>query len=257
MDPKVELHWPQSSAGSADTRALRANFEILLAASQNDDVGRFLTLALPLLLTACDADSVALASLSGATSSGETWTWLGQAGHTAALPTEHLANSLDAERATVHQGWLLAPLDVHDPHPDILAVHARTALTGDLTATVKAIEPALRQGLETVRARRRQAIRVARLAAILEIVSRWNQTQEMESLLVQMAEAATRLVDADRASIFLWDRATHQLVGRPALGVTGEELRISDKAGIVGQVIATGLPQRQGLADDPQRQPPR
>ena len=49
-----------------------------------------------------------------------------------------------------------------------------------------------------------------RLEAILEIVGRWNQTQEVEDLLVQMAEAATRLVEADRASIFLWDRAAHQ-----------------------------------------------
>ena len=94
-------------------------------------------------------------------------------------------------------------------------------------------------------------MRITRLEAILEIVGRWNQTQEVEDLLVQMAEAATRLVEADRASIFLWDRAAHQLVGRPALGVGDGELRIADDAGVVGRVIATGLPQRLGLTDDP------
>ena len=66
-----------------------------------------------------------------------------------------------------------------------------------------------------------------------------------------MAEAATRLVEADRASIFLWDRPAHQLVGRPALGVGDNELRIPDSVGIVGRVIATGQPQRLDRADDP------
>ncbi len=63
-----------------------------------------------------------------------------------------------------------------------------------------------------------------------------------------MAEAATRLLGADRASIFLWDRPNHTLVGRPALGVEGGELRIPDNAGVVGQVVQTGEPRRVGSA---------
>ena len=66
----------------------------------------------------------------------------------------------------------------------------------------------------------------------------------METLLVRMAEAATRLLDADRASIFLWDKPNKTIVGRPALGVEGGELRLPDDAGIVGQVIQTGEPRR-------------
>ncbi len=68
----------------------------------------------------------------------------------------------------------------------------------------------------------------------------------MEALLKAMAEAATELLQADRASIFLWDRSKHELVGRPALGVKGNELRIPDDAGIVGQVIQSGQPRRVG-----------
>jgi Nif-specific regulatory protein len=62
-----------------------------------------------------------------------------------------------------------------------------------------------------------------------------------------MAEASTRLLDAERASIFLWDRRTRTLVGRPALGVEGNELRIPDDTGIVGQVVQTGEPRRVDL----------
>ena len=39
---------------------------------------------------------------------------------------------------------------------------------------------------------------------ILSIVQQWSHTQEMETLLNQMAEASIQLLEADRASIFLW-----------------------------------------------------
>jgi len=66
----------------------------------------------------------------------------------------------------------------------------------------------------------------------------------MDVLLARMAEASTKLLHAQRASIFLWDRTTHTLVGRPALGVEGGELRVPDDAGVVGQVIQSGQPRR-------------
>ena len=79
---------------------------------------------------------------------------------------------------------------------------------------------------------------------ILDITHEWQQTNDMETLLVRMAEAATQMFDADRASIFLWDKPNKTIVGRPALGVEGGELRLPDDAGIVGQVIQTGEPRR-------------
>jgi transcriptional regulator with GAF, ATPase, and Fis domain len=66
-----------------------------------------------------------------------------------------------------------------------------------------------------------------------------------------MAEAATRLLQADRASIFLWDRPNHTLVGRPALGLPNGELRIPDDHGAVGQVIQSGAPCRVDAAMNP------
>ena len=94
------------------------------------------------------------------------------------------------------------------------------------------------------------ASRIERLKTILQIAGSWNKSGELEPLLVQMAEAATRLLGADRASIFLWDRPNRTLVGRPALGLPNNELRIPDDAGIVGQVVQTGEPRRVGSALD-------
>jgi Nif-specific regulatory protein len=103
---------------------------------------------------------------------------------------------------------------------------------------------ALSDSISIVERRERAAQQLERLQTILAITQGWQQTNEMETLLVRMAEAATQLFDAERASIFLWDKPNKTIVGRPALGVEGGELRLPDDAGIVGQVIRTGEPRR-------------
>ena len=121
------------------------------------------------------------------------------------------------------------------------------------TAPSRASPPSrigLSDALAIVERHERAPRRIDRLQTILDITHEWHQTNEMETLLVRMAEAATRLLDADRASIFLWDKPNKTIVGRPALGVEGGELRLPDDAGIVGQVIQTGEPRRVSGAHD-------
>ena len=88
--------------------------------------------------------------------------------------------------------------------------------------------------------------RIKLLSTILAITQSWNQTQSMETLLQEMAEAATDLLSADRASIFLWDKANRTLIAQPALGMEDQELRFADTTGIVGQVVHQGEPRRVG-----------
>lgn len=83
-----------------------------------------------------------------------------------------------------------------------------------------------------------------RLQQLIRLTADWKHDAGMESLLQQMAETATTWIPSQRATIFLWDRPRKQLVGRPALGVEGGELRIPDNSGLVGQVIRSGQPGR-------------
>jgi transcriptional regulator with GAF, ATPase, and Fis domain len=250
MDTSAGLNHGNAAAGRHKLPTFEVRYEALLAANQSDDISQFLELTLPHILRACRADSVSVAKLAGASHSGESWVQLGHAGSHAALPSALLAAALDAERIVTADAWIIAPLDCRISHPELLVIQSPAGAPAEVQVDVEAILPALRQGLAMVRTRINQAARVVRLETILAIVGRWNQTQEMETLLNEMAEAATRLVHADRASIFLWDRAEHQLVGRPALGVGANELRVPDNAGIVGQVIAAGQPRRLNLGDD-------
>ena len=72
----------------------------------------------------------------------------------------------------------------------------------------------------------------------------WNQHRETQTLLNQIAETSTKLICSERATIFLPDGRSGQLMGRPALGVEGGELRISAGQGVVGAVMSSGQPQR-------------
>ncbi len=79
-----------------------------------------------------------------------------------------------------------------------------------------------------------------RLRSTLNIAARLSGKEESDSLLELIAEEATRLLDCDRASIFLWDRERDEVEARPALGVSGASLRLPAKEGIVGETLRTG-----------------
>ncbi|HEX7376925.1 MAG TPA: sigma-54-dependent Fis family transcriptional regulator, partial [Pirellulales bacterium] len=143
--------------------------------------------------------------------------------------------------------WQAAVLEQKSELGELLAVEWAGKTPPPLGA-LDALAKVIGQALTSVRERHHQQWRIVRLEAILDVAARWNQHHQVETLLIDMAEASTRLVAADRASIFLWDRPSHTLVARPALGVKEEELRIPDDVGIVGQVVQTGSALRVDLA---------
>jgi transcriptional regulator with GAF, ATPase, and Fis domain len=216
-----------------------ALLELLELASGDCDPADYLSRALTLVLDAVGARYVALAS----PVSGQ-WTAVSGAGRARPLPNQLLADALDRDQPVAGQEWTIVPLRTAADRGSALAVCPAVP-----SASIESLAAALGLGLGQVRHRQHLADHVHRLETILEIAQQWYQVNEMAPLLVKMAEAATRLLHADRASIFLWDRPNRTLVGRPALGVEGGELRIADDTGIVGQVVHTAQPRRVGCGE--------
>ena len=231
---------------NGQTRRMNLWLELLTAANQADDPGSWLASALPAIAADLAAGYVALAAADGGR-----WTALAEAGSARSLPVELLAEVLDREIPRAHANWVAGPLSSRSVSAEALVVHWPSAPPPDALAAVESLLPVVREALASVRVRHQQLRRIRRLETILEIAGQWYQTREIEPLLVQMAEAATRLLKADRASIFLWDRANHCLVGRPALGVKGGELRLADDRGVVGRVLQSGQPARVDSATQP------
>ncbi len=180
------------------------------------------------------------------------WQRIAESGAAGDLPWDWFADVLDRELPAVSAEWAAVPLAPRTAGGQVLAVRGAgsTEAKGVLDA-LAALAPVVFEAMSTVARRAAGQRRIRQLEAVLEIAHQWNRTRELGPLLEQMAQAATKLFAAERASIFLWDRPAHELVGRPALGVEGGELRVPDDRGVVGQVVQTGRPLRVDSARQP------
>jgi Nif-specific regulatory protein len=78
-----------------------------------------------------------------------------------------------------------------------------------------------------------------KLVSIIRISQKINSERDLGSLLDLIAREATKLLNADRASIFLLDREKEELWSKVALG-SEEVLRFNARKGIAGNVVQTG-----------------
>src|SRR5207244_3536396 len=202
--------------------------KLLLAVGEATDAIGLLQEVFPSLAQSIGADGMAVML-------GEKGAWrtISAWGPPRTPPGELLSAALDSNQPMRDAHWYVCPLLPSPASVELLVAHRISSTTGWDLDILETIGRWLAEALQQVRHRVRDQQHIDRLTALLEIARQWRQTEEMHVLLSRLAEAATKLLGAERASIFLWDRARHTLVGRPALGVGGDELRIPDDAGIV------------------------
>jgi Nif-specific regulatory protein len=230
--PDTSNRISETIAGQGD----KLTAELLRRGASAETALGFLAQGLPLVVQTVAADFAAIARFEA----GQ-WSTLGESGRPRKLPLSLLADALDRERPTSADTWVAIPLAPRASLGEVLTLcFSRSNAPGTPPAELTVLASAVAESLALARSGEQGRRRVERLEAIVQIAGSWNQSGAMEPLLVQMAEAATRLLRADRASIFLWDKPNHLLVGRPALGLKDNELRIPDSSGVVGQVVQTG-----------------
>ena len=181
-------------------------------------------------------------------------TWRGLAssdgGNDVELPIELLTEVLDNDRCASADGWIAVPLEVPNLSGRLLVQRSEADETSmnSIAAAVSIADSVFRHRLKPTR-------RAQRLSAILDMTARWNQSRATDQLLIEIAETSTRLLGAERATIFLPDGSGKSLIGKPALGVESGQINIPARAGVVGAVIESGQPQRvdADIADE-QRQ---
>jgi transcriptional regulator with GAF, ATPase, and Fis domain len=223
---------------------------LLRLSSEVADVADLLEPALELVLSATGSDTAAIVRAALPRWSIEAVRGVAQS----AVPLDLAAESLERANIVASGGWLASPLAgaLREPGMIVEPEYVLMVRGNCPESRLAAVANRLSDALAVVEQKDRARSRIDRLQTILRITNQWHQTNDMETLLIHMAEAATRLLDADRASIFLWDKPNKTVVGRPALGIEKGELRLADDAGIVGQVIQTGEPRRVSSDHDEQ-----
>ena len=125
-------------------------------------------------------------------------------------------------------------------HPGSVLVFVGRSFPDDALPSAMLMSKAIGACLDFLAARGKSTRRIEQLQSILKISLNLSAVHETEPLLELIAREATRLLDCDRASIFIWDKDHHEVVACPALGVEGNSLRLPDSTGIVGEVIHSG-----------------
>jgi Nif-specific regulatory protein len=218
----------------AAPEATLLGLEFLALVADEVEIEDFFAQSLPVIAKVLKASFVQLSSIEAGSPR-----LLASSGTLGNPPMDLLLEALDRERTVSAGDWHALPLAPRSASAEILAVQGARQ-----TQILESVAAAFCLALLEIRREDRQRKRIQRLEMLLAMTHDWNRNSEMEPLLVQMAEAATTLLDSDRASIFLWDKPNKTLVARPALGVPGGELRIPEDTGIVGYVLRTGEPRR-------------
>ncbi len=148
--------------------------------------------------------------------------------------------------------FLAAPLGGGRSATGDLLVMAGRNLSDNMLPAAVAVGRVLGVCLGIVERHAKNLERLDRLASTLEVATAFSRTRESQPLLELVANAATRILGCERASIFLWDRYHRELVACPALGMNGGALRLPDTAGVVGEVVQSGNSIR---VDDAYRDP--
>jgi Nif-specific regulatory protein len=163
------------------------------------------------------------------------------------LPATTMAEVLDRTAGTMlppaggQPAFVMACLSFREtPNRLLLANRPREPFTQSELEYVVAAGHYLGVALEQAQAWDELRQRQERLESLLAIAGQLVEHDDTPGLLEHIADQVTRLLRCERASIFLWDEARRELVGRPALGMPNNELRVPDDAGIVGKVLASG-----------------
>lgn len=162
------------------------------------------------------------------------------------LPRRLFEEAIDREECGLlplpePSGWSVAatPLANQSQRQSVLALAGRRISQSDSAGILK-VGGVLSRCLEIVERLETSGRQSERLRETLRVACRLSEIFEMVPLLEALAEEATRLLDCDRASIFIWDKSASKLLACPALGVEGRTLYLPDNVGIVGSVIQSG-----------------
>lgn len=166
------------------------------------------------------------------------WMVVAKRGQVEPLRSPLLADVLDRDSACLidegGQRTLLVPIP--NATRDILFLSG-SRLQSESLAEGHAVAHVLAAILDRLDVRETADRHVRRLKLTLELARTFAGETETESLLNALAREASKLLNCERASIFLWDKEQKQLIACPALGLDGGKLWLPDDKGIVGEVI--------------------
>ena len=209
-------------------RVIQSIEQFVDAAVNAESVGDLLRVQLPELAGELAANSV------GIFVRKPEWVALAQHGRIGLneMPKNLLMEVLDRDAGVVGPldsvpGAFLAATPLRSrSQPGAVLVFAGRSFPDDVLPSAMLMSKGVGACVDFLERRSQSVRRIDQLQSILKISLNLSAVHETEPLLELIAREATRLLDCDRASIFIWDKEHREVVACPALGVDGNSLRL-------------------------------
>jgi adenylate cyclase len=79
-----------------------------------------------------------------------------------------------------------------------------------------------------------------KMTSLLDVNNAVSQTLDLEALIIRIVDKISHILNAERTSLFLWDRQTDELWSKAAQGPEITEIRFPRSCGLAGCVVSTG-----------------
>lgn len=152
----------------------------------------------------------------------------------------YLADSSNDISAKLINEFAAATIDFAEEHLNTAAIHYEKAIKFAQEEDKYNLEKLLKERLQQLQEHKNQSGKRDPLVALLKIGQTVAAETDIDVLLKVIAEETKAAIQADRCSVFLYDRKSNELWSKVALGMDSQEIRFPADKGLAGHVVNTG-----------------
>lgn len=164
----------------------------------------------------------------------------------------YLAESSNSISAKLINEFALATLDFMEEDLKTAILRYKKALKYTENEDKYSLQAVIEQNIQQAHDKKNSVGKRDPLIALLKIGQTVAAETDIDVLLKVIAEETKAAIQADRCTVFLYDRKTDELWSKVALGMDSEEIRFPANKGLAGHVVRTGetINIKDAYADD-------
>lgn len=153
---------------------------------------------------------------------------------------KYLANYSNDTNAKLISELAFADIDFAENNLDTAILHYENALKFSVIEDEYNLNKLIKERMQQIQDTKLSSGKRDPLIALLKIGQTVSAETDINVLLRVIAEETKSAIQADRCSVFLYDRKNNELWSKVALGMDSQEIRFPADKGLAGHVVKTG-----------------
>lgn len=153
---------------------------------------------------------------------------------------KYLAETSDSLSAKLINEFSMATINCSEENFTMSSLHYEKALNYSETQDEYGLNKLIKERLQQIKDNKNSSGKRDPLIALLKIGQAVSAETDINVLLKIIAEETKAAIQADRCSVFLYDKKNNELWSKVALGMDSKEIRFPADKGLAGHVVKTG-----------------